>query len=174
MAEIRDRRNFTREEAQEFLSYDIETGEFTWLVTKNSHGGKIYPGRRAGGLKDGYIQIKLYGRYYRAHHLAWLFSTGEWPDPSLDVDHINRIRSDNRWQNLRYARRCQNNMNSAPRSDNKSGCKGVTLVKKTGKWDARIKFNGELRLLGVFSDLQDAIDARKSAERKLYGEFSVQ
>ena len=172
MAEKRCRRDFTRAEVLDLLDYDPETGIFRWKIEKNSHGGKIYPGSLAGTSKDGYCQIKLFGIVYRAHHLAWLIMTGEWPDRSRDVDHRNRDRSDNRWDNLRYATRAQNNINGAPHRNNKSGTKGVSFVTRTGLWDARIKVNGKVLTLGQHQRLDDAVAARREAENRIYGEFS--
>lgn len=173
MVETRDRRDFTRAEAREFLEYDPETGDFTWKVERNSHGGKIYPGRKAGGKNNGYIQIKLFGRIYRAHHLAWLFVTGEWPPVGKDMDHANRDRADNRWANLRLASRSENNINRALSAQNISGCSGVTWNDEIGKWHARITKAGRIHLLGHFEDVNAAIAARKKAENAMYGEFSV-
>ena len=51
---------------------------------------------------------------------------------------------------------------------NKSGTKGVHLVKKTNKWKATISFKGEMIHLGCFSNKQDAINARKEAEEKYF------
>ena len=170
MADRRDRRDFTREEVLALLSYDPETGVFRCRVDRRSFAGKAKAGAVAGQPKDGYLVIGLFGRLYRAQHLAWLIMTGEWP-PKGDMDHRNRIRSDNRWSNLRLATRPQNNMNSLPRSDNTSGCKGVSFRKDTRKWHARIKAEGKVILLGNFIDKADAIAARRAAERKYFGEF---
>lgn len=173
MAETRDRRDFTAKEVADFLEYCPTDGFFRWKIERNSHGGKIYPGKIAGTNKDGYVQIKVYGRVYRAHHLAWLFMTGEWPPKGADIDHKNRDRSDNRWINLRIATRSQNNINGGPSKANKSGCKGVSRVAVTGKWHARIEKDGKVHLLGNFVDLQDAVAARKAAEIKMFGAYSA-
>lgn len=47
---------------------------------------------------------------------------------------------------------------------NTSGHKGVAWNKSNGKWKAQIGFQGKYIYLGCFSDIQDAIDARKEAE----------
>ncbi|WP_226780338.1 HNH endonuclease signature motif containing protein [Oceaniglobus trochenteri] len=173
MADVRIRRNFTREEAGKLLSYNPDTGILRWRIETNAHGRKIHPGDIAGTDKDGYNQIKIFGRVYRAHHLAWLFMTGEWPAAGMDMDHINRDRGDNRWANLRMATRSQNNINGSPSKANKSGCKGVSMTKATGKWHARIEKDGKVHLLGNFTDLGDAIAARKAAELKMFADYST-
>lgn len=172
MADRRDRRDFTREEVLALLDYDPGSGIFRWKIESNSRGGKIYPGDEAGSIKDGYVHIALFGRKYRAQHLAWLVMTGEWPPRNRDVDHENRKRADNAWLNLRLATRAQNNMNSRVHSHNKSGVKGVSWRQDIGKWHARIVVGGKALLLGNFADKKAAIVVRQRAERELFGEFA--
>ena len=57
------------------------------------------------------------------------------------------------------------------RSDNKTGIKGVSFCKKRNKYVAQIGFKGKVYGLGRYNDIQDAIEARKIAEQKLFGEF---
>jgi|SRR5262249_13953776 len=87
----------TAERLREVLSYDPETGTFTWRVS----GG----GRRTSGVAGhhdrawkGYVCIAVDGRKYRAQRLAFLYMTGDWPP--AQIDHINGDTSDNRWANL--------------------------------------------------------------------------
>lgn len=173
MADRRNRRDFTRAEVCELLDYDPLTGIFRWKISTNSRGKRIQPGDEAGTLKDGYTQIKVFGRFYRAQHLAWLIMTGDWPPIDIDIDHENRNRSDNAWLNLRLATRTQNNMNAGLRIDNKSGCKGVSWRAEIGKWHARIKVQRRVILLGNFSSLDDAVAARRAAERQYFGDFAA-
>ena len=173
MAERRDRRDFTRAEAAQYLSYDPETGIFRWLVASHGYGGAINVGDEAGTIKDGYRVIILFGRQYRAQHLAWLVMEGEWPPADLDLEHRNRNRADNAWRNLRLATRSQNNMNMGLRSDNKSGQKGVGLRKDTGRWYARVTVDRKIILLGHFDSFAEAVAARQAAERRYFGEFAA-
>lgn len=50
------------------------------------------------------------------------------------------------------------------RSDNKSGYKGIRFISNRNKWEARITINKKIKLLGQYTDLQDAIKARTTAE----------
>lgn len=52
---------------------------------------------------------------------------------------------------------------------NKYGCPGVSVVKKTGKFVARIKCDGKVNHLGTFDTVEDAIYARKVAEKQYWG-----
>lgn len=169
--EKRARRDFTREDLLERVEYCPDSGVFRWKRRVMCFGGGRMPGDIAGTAKDGYVQITLFGRQYRAHHLAWLVMTGEWPPTKLDIDHINQDRSDNRWSNLRLASRGQNNLNTkSARSDNVTGHRGVHPTR--GRWFARITVDKKIVHLGVFDTKEEAIEARKSAEKKYYPEFA--
>lgn len=88
------------------------------------------------------------------------------------IDHVNGDAADNRIENLRAANRSQNNANSALRNRNASGFKGVSLHKKTGKWQASIKVDGKGRHLGLFSDPVKAHAAYCSAASEIFGSFA--
>jgi hypothetical protein len=88
--------------------FEYRDGELYW---KKSNGTKITIGKLAGSLsKDsGYIFIRM-GKLYRAHRLIWIYHYGDIPE-SLQIDHINRIRNDNRIENLRIVSQSLNIMN---------------------------------------------------------------
>lgn len=56
-------------------------------------------------------------------------------------------------------------------SSNLTGARGVYLERKTGKYRARIKFQGKLYNLGSYANLEDAVKARRQGEMKFFGEF---
>lgn len=56
-------------------------------------------------------------------------------------------------------------------STNTSGCRGVYFDKRTGLWRARLKFKGKLMNFGSYRSFQDAVNARKAAEREYFGEY---
>jgi hypothetical protein len=101
-----------------------------------------------------------------AHRVIWALQTGEWPQQH--IDHINGDKQDNRWENLRCVSRRSNMRNRKLSSNNSSGCHGVSRVSKGEGWRARIHTAAGEKLLGVYDDRNDAIAARKAAE-KLYG-----
>ena len=89
---------------QEILAYDAETGVFTWKVHR---GGTATKGSVAGTLSDtGYIHIKVNGTLYKAHRLAYKYVTGKEPEI---INHINHVRTDNRWVNLESITQEENN-----------------------------------------------------------------
>lgn len=66
----------------EVLHYEPDTGQFTWKVESRRRSIKAgYPN------SHGYIFIRVRGRDYAAHRLAWLLVHGDWPPDQ--VDHIN-------------------------------------------------------------------------------------
>ena len=86
-----------QESLKSVLSYDPETGEFTWRVSPSRN---VKAGMKAGSFNSqGYRQIQVMGRVYKAHRLAFLYMTGLFPE--FTGSHKNGVPSDNRWDNLR-------------------------------------------------------------------------
>lgn len=162
------------EELRKRFLYDPETGIFSDRETGRSMGDLHANGGWRNGKQRyaGYVRICIDYKRYRAHRLAWLYMTGEWPTDQ--IDHKNRIRHDNRWENLRLADNSENGINKALQSNNTSGYPGVHFKSSKRKWEAFVKINGKKKGLGIFSRKEDAITARKSAESKFYGEWVPQ
>lgn len=55
--------------------------------------------------------------------------------------------------------------------NNTSGYKGVTWAKDKEKWCAQIVFKGKRYHLGYYEKKEKAVEARKIAEEKLFGEY---
>ena len=160
-----DAPTLTAEYLRSVLHYEPETGIFTWKVS-TAHSVKV--GQASGCLDGhGYLRLRVCSRLYQAHRLAWLYVYGNWPKGQ--IDHINRNRSDNRIPNLRDVTNRQNQQNRSTNSDNTSGHPGVYWDKQSFKWRARIKHNQKLIHLGLFTDLEEAIAARKAGELRYWG-----
>lgn len=154
----------TQEELKRVLHYDPETGIFTWRVSRRGNAGKAKPGNRAGALQHkGYRQIGIYGVLYAEHRLAWLYITGSWP--KHEIDHKNRIGTDNRWINLRDVTHAKNSRNVGIKDSNTSGIVGADLQtrKKGYSWRATIRAGGQKIHLGTFKTLQEAKHAYQAA-----------
>jgi hypothetical protein len=157
--------SLSQERLKEVLHYDPATGDFTWLVSR--HHSRV--GRRAGSLQsNGYVHVKVDCGTYGAHRLAWFYMTGEWPDDQ--IDHIDRDKANNRWENLRPATNLQNIANRG--SWSKSGFKGV--YKPIGRNDYRteIRINGKRKLLGYFKTPEEAHAVYVKAANDVHGEFA--
>ena len=92
------------------------------------------------------------------------------PDDMM-VDHINRDPLDNRKSNLRIVSNQQNSMNKGLQKRNTSGHKGVSWDKSKNKWYTYITVNYKLINLGRFSILEDAVEVRRQAEIKYFGDY---
>ena len=90
------------------------------------------------------------------------------------IDHINHNPLDNRKSNLRICSQMENSYNMPIPSNNKSGCRGVGYDKSCKLWKAKIQYNRKLIYLGGFKTKEEAVRARKEAERKYYGDFAFQ
>lgn len=159
----------TQDRLKQLLHYEPETGIFTWRVERPR--GRI--GKPAGTIKrDGYVHIGVdYNRYF-AHRLAFLYMTGEMPEPKQHVDHINSNTVDNRWANLRLATSSQNQMNVLMWSSNTSGYKGVSWHKGEGRWRACIRVKGKRKYLGYFDTAEQGYAAYCEAAKLHHGEFA--
>ena len=140
------------------------------LLRKNADGQTIE--RKISKDRDGYILNFIQGKVYREHRLIWLYVYGELPNGILD--HINRIKSDNRIKNLRIVSHSENKQNTEKQANNKSGLKGVWFHKNTKKWCSSIQVDKKNYHLGSFLNKEDAYEAYKNAAKKLHKTNSVQ
>lgn len=164
--------NLTSATVREFLDYDRETGAMTWRSRARhwfttDRAWRIWNRRYAGvpaGRTDakGYSIISIFGSNYKAHRLAYLIVTGNWP-PS-EIDHKNHVRNDNRWENIRPVSCAENRKNVSRDARNTSGTVGVHWLRHSKKWRAQIGINGVRRHLGMFSSKEDAVATRRLAE----------
>jgi hypothetical protein len=141
---------------RELLHYDSETGEFTrrTIVRKVSASAK---------KGDGYVYISVDGHRYRAHRLAWLYVTGNWPAHGLD--HRDGDKTNNRFANLREASQLANTQNQRrPHRDNKLGLLGVSQFRN--RYRAQIQTAGQLKRLGWFDTPEEAHAAYVAAKRR--------
>lgn len=150
---------------KELLTYNPETGIFTWNLYKRC----VKKGDIAGSLSGKYIKIGLDSKSYNAHRLAWLYVYGELPKY---IDHINGNPADNRICNLRAATANENSKNSKKPSSNTSGIKGVNFDKHHNQWRAELYSSGKRVFLKYFKALDDAAEAIKEARKIYHGEFA--
>lgn len=159
----------TQDEAQRDMKYDPATGKIVWLKDR---GRSRCKGKEAGTANKGYITIEYKGLFYRRARLAWLLMTGSFPPTGYYVDHKDRCKSNDRWDNLRLATPAENSRNRTPCARNKSGFVGVFWDNGNSKWGASIGLHSKDINLGRFDKFDDACDARIAAEIEHFGEFS--
>lgn len=147
--------------------FEYRDGQLIRKITVASNGRA---GDVAGTLnKDGYIQVSVDKQIYRAHRLIFLMHHGYMPKL---VDHKDRDRRNNRIENLRAASSVQNGYNKSMQVTNRSGYKGVSYCKRSGKWQANISVNGKIKFLGRFEFADIAHLAYEMAAAEYHGEFA--
>jgi hypothetical protein len=118
-----------------------------------------------------YVLISVNERLYRAHRLAWLYTTGQWP--AHVIDHIDGDAGNNRLANLREVTTAENIRNQRRRGNNTSGYKGVSFAPGRRKcWHAQIMLDGRQHHLGFYADVADAHAAYCEAAARLHGAFA--
>lgn len=151
------------------LFYCPINGKFFWIEKRGRNPKTGAVGTRAGMLhKTGYRILTINKRQFKEHRVAWFYMTGEWP--KNQIDHINGIKNDNRFCNLRNADSYQNARNVSKTKKNKSGYKGV--VKNRKKFEASISTNNGRIFLGCFKTKEDAFEAYKNAAILEHGEYA--
>ena len=153
----------TQDRLIEVLRYNPNTGIFIRRIAK---GGKPV-GSIAGGLDmKGYVVIRIGGKTYKAHRLAWLYVMGRFPDGQ--IDHINGDKSFNAIWNLRDVTHTENNINRKVQRNNKTGFKGVS-IRPSGTFYSQITINGKRVHLGSFSTAEEAHMAYLEMRNEVYG-----
>lgn len=116
----------------------------------------------------GYITVFVCKRYYLAHRLAFLYMLNYMPKA---VDHKDRNKLNNKWDNLREATSAQNSWNVGVRKNNTTGYKGVGYIKKQNVWMARACHKGVDYYLGVHATPELASKAYEEFAKNKHDEF---
>ena len=150
------------ERFKESYSYDPETG----IITRRKNLGSYKAGGSLGSVNSmGYLLMRFEGKSHKIHRLAWAIQTGAFPDG--EVDHINGIKTDNRFSNLRVVTKQVNQQNRhGPQANSKTGFLGVKPLGK--KFLATIKVDKKPVYLGVFETAEVAYEVYLSAKRVLH------
>lgn len=153
----------------ESLQFDFAQGCFVRKITC----GVGVAGARAGYIrKGGYSEIRLNRIRYFEHNLVWVYFKGEFPPEGYEIDHRDRIRSNNHPDNLRLGTRSFNNANVGLRRDNKVGYRGVHFSKEKNKFCAQVSKDQKVTSLGYFATAEEAAKAAAEVRDRLFGEFA--
>lgn len=146
----------TFEEASRIFQYDEETGKLFW---KERIHKRIRIGWECGRLTDhGYRKVRANNKEYYTHRIIWLLKTGHWP--KNQIDHINHVRDDNRYHNLRDVT-CQQNIHNMHWN-------GIHKAKHGTTYSASIMASGQRIYLGNFPSAEIAKQAYKNAKEKYH------
>jgi hypothetical protein len=144
--------------------FDFKDG---FLIRKN--------GKRAASLKTAgtktckkkYWFIQINKKAFYCHRLIWIWNYGDIPE-GYEIDHIDGDGLNNSLDNLRLANRSQNLQN---RIFNGKYSRGV-YSNKNG-YSVQIGINGKKLYVGYYKTLEEAIEARKEAEKKHHPSFGI-
>ncbi len=156
---------------RQLLHYDPLTGSLTWKRRGREHFGNDrswktwntrFAGRAALTTKNpkGYFYGTICGRTFTAARVAFALHNGRWP--TMQVDHEDRDRGNNRARNLRDVSPWGNAVNRNMYSNNTTGVTGVYWAERDKVWYARI----DQTHLGSFKSKAEAMQARQDAERQ--------
>lgn len=158
------------EEWKNIVSYDPSSGEVIWrerfVETKYDKAFNTrFAGKPVVRRSAGYILLGHLNTTYMAHRVAWAVMTGSYP--IYGIDHINGIRDDNRWCNLRDVPQGENLKNQCINARNTSGRIGVLYRERDHVWCAAIYADKRQVFLGSYATRDEAVAAREAAEKVL-------
>lgn len=155
-------KTLTQDRLMELFNYDPAVGVF---IRRKSVGrrGCHTKGKKTGCLSHGYLVTMVDGVLYRNPRLAWLYHYGYFPEGN--IDHINRVRTDDRINNLREVNQICNMRNVGNKENNTSGVKGVVWNKSRGLWVSQAMVNRVNFNLGGYKSFDDAVCARLAFEQ---------
>lgn len=148
-------------ELWELFSYNPLTGELFWRVRRSSQTRLDH----AAGFIDtyGYRSIKVNNFQIRAHRLVWAWVTGKDPG-SVQIDHKDQNKANNRIWNLRLCTDTENRANIL-------GMKG--WCRANGRYKARLIHNGKALYLGTYDTPEEAHAVYLAARKRLHGSFAA-
>jgi hypothetical protein len=164
MSDRRITRDLSYEQAHEFFFYCPVTGALNW---KEPTARRKNPAGRVAST--GYWVVYVAGLHIYVHRIIWTMHRGR-PSQGV-VDHIDRVKENNRIENLRECTGVQNSYN---RTVNKNSSLKVLGVRKDGeRYYARIWDGRKSHFLGYFDTLEEAVSARNLVAQKFHGDFAA-
>lgn len=116
----------------------------------------------------GYGQLRVDGKTLSAHRLAYERYNGDIPR-SMVIDHMCHVRHCVNPDHLRAVTIQQNNENLVgPQKRNKSGIRGVTAFRDTGRWVAIVRHLGIQYHLGIFDTIEEAAEVARLKRVELF------
>ena len=131
-----------------------------------------YNGIKTGSLSSsGYLYCTILNENLSVHRVCWYLYYNEFPNHS--IDHVDRVKTNNKIINLRKCNQAQNLANRTKMKPGTSSFKGVYFIKKQNKYCARISFNNKRIYLGLFNNELDAAEVYNKKAKELYGDFAI-
>ena len=154
-----DELKLSHEYLLEILEYFPDRGKFVWKVNPRN---RICVGKEAGSKKksDNRYYIMINKTSYLRSRLAWFYTHGVWP--KNDIDHRNRIKDDDKIENLREATRQENTWNRVYKNKKHNLPRCILMNGK--KFQVRVIHETKDKYLGLFANLDEAIKCRDEFE----------
>ena len=159
----------SKEELRRLLTYNEVSGDFTWNVNKSS---RARAGKVAGTKSSDGVYIRIDGRNYAAHRLAFIYIDGVLPSEGHNVDHKDCNHYNNSWGNLRISTFSQNSCNRRVQSNSKSGIKNISFYKNICKWRVAVSSKGVGSYEEFFDDLELAMLVASEARILYHKDFA--
>lgn len=150
--------------------YDL-SGDYGIGYFNNNNGFFIFDKEDFERIKNHTWTLSSNGYVRSSYKISFHRLVMDCPEDKV-IDHVNHNPLDNRKQNLRICTYRQNSFNKKVSQNNLSGVSGVVSVKGKNRWKARIWYKGEQIYLGQYKTFEEAVNARKKAEQKYFGEFA--
>ena len=150
----------TKQKLKKLIIYEPNSGIIRWRESGSGRTRNLYCGWY--DKIHGYHKIEINSISYQAHRLAFLYMKGYLPENQ--VDHKDRNRENNKWDNLREVSQQCNSQNCNLSKNNKSGVTGVYKRRKSKKWRSYIRNKHKLFHLGNYDNIEGAVRARWDAE----------
>ncbi len=177
---VKPRKLPSQETLREYFSYDPGTGlltrnelprsrfksDLTYALHLKRDAGKVVGSKNARG----YLFAKAGGTTYPVQRIVWALFAGPIPD-GYYVDHINGVRDDNRFTNLRLVTWEGSQHNAKTRKDNSLGQKHIRQI-RSGRYWVRLKHEGKQKSIGTYDTIEQAIAARDKARLDIRGDNS--
>ena len=143
-----------------------------WGRVRNAKTGRIL---KSSLSSSGYPKVELSKKGVSKTHNIHQLVAREWapnPEGKKCVDHIDGSKTNNHYENLRWASHSENSRNQKIQTNTSSIYKGVSLNKQSKKWVAHITVNNKLQHLGVFTSEREAAKSYNAAALEHYKEFA--
>jgi len=160
------KKKLTQKRLKKIFHYNPTTGVWIYNIKYISRGRKsLRYGKFAGYISKstGYYILGIDNKAYQSSRLAFLYMDGYIPENQ--VDHINRIRHDDRWCNLRHVSCSCNIRNVGIRKNNTTGITGVYWHKRRKAWTVCIHEDNK-KINATGDNFFDAVVKRFELEKK--------
>ena len=151
-----------------YCNYEISW----WGRVRNATTGRILKG---SVCSKGYVSVGLRKNKKQKTHLIHQLVAREWianPGERPCVDHIDGCKTNNHYENLRWATHSENSRNQKNRTNTSSAYKGVHFYKARQNWVSKINFDAKQKHLGYFETEREAAEAYNTAAVEHFGEFA--